>query len=209
MARKKNAVYLDLELDSDRLKVERDPEDFFELNRGKLVCLDEVQWLPEVFRTLRGIVDRSGKNGQFLVLGSASRDLIRQRGETLAGRISYLEISPFLWSETGGKTGFEDHWVRGGYPKSVLGGSDRLSLEWREDYIRSFLERDLALLDKRISSTVLRRFWSMLAHSPRPGPQPGQTRGFAGGHRAHGQALYRHSGADLHGSGPAPVVLER
>ena len=159
-----DAIYLDLELETDRSKIERDPELFLKINKGKLICLDEVQYLPGLFMTLRGVIDKTGDNAQFLILGSASRDLIKQSGETLAGRVSYLEITPFLRKEI---LDFEfiDYWVRGGYPRSLLAKTQELSFDWRVDYIRSFLERDLPMLGFRIPSTTLKRFWTMLAHS--------------------------------------------
>lgn len=159
-----NAIYLDLELETDRSKIERDPELFLKINKGKLICLDEIQYLPDLFMTLRGVIDKTGDNAQFLILGSASRDLIKQSGETLAGRISYLEITPFLRNEIWDFE-FVDYWVRGGYPRSLLAKTQELSFDWRIDYIQSFLERDLPMLGFRIPSTTLKRFWTMLAHS--------------------------------------------
>ena len=160
----KNAIYLDLELDSDREKVEKDAELFFKVNQGKLICLDEIQYLPNIFRTLRGVIDKTRDNSQFLILGSASRDLIKQSGETLAGRISYVEISPMHREEIK-NFNFFDYWLKGGYPNSVLQIDEELSFDWRNDYIQSFLERDLASLGFRIPATTLKRFWSMIAHS--------------------------------------------
>jgi predicted AAA+ superfamily ATPase len=160
-----DAVYLDLELDSDRAKVEADPELFFRMNSEALICLDEVQFLPDIFRTLRGVIDQKNRNGQFLILGSASRDLIRQSAETLAGRISYLEIRPFSRREILAESTIQQYWLRGGYPRSFLAPDDELSFDWRDDYIKSFLERDLPSLGFSIPATTLRRFWTMLAHN--------------------------------------------
>jgi predicted AAA+ superfamily ATPase len=159
-----NAIYLDLEMDSDRFKIENNPEFFFELNKGKLICLDEVQFVPEIFKILRGCIDKEGTNGQFLILGSASRDLIRQSSETLAGRISYLEVTPFTRNEVIDHN-ITEYWLKGGYPKSFLEPNTEDSLDWRIDYIQSFLERDLPSLGFRVPSPTLKRFWTMLAHN--------------------------------------------
>jgi hypothetical protein len=164
ISKSKDAVYLDLELESDRLKIEKDPELFLKINKGKLICLDEIQFLPNLFITLRGVIDKTNANGQFLILGSASRDLIKQSGETLAGRISYLEITPFLRKEVL-DIDFIDYWVKGGYPRSILAPNIELSFDWRQVYIQSFLERDLPSLGFRVPAITLKRFWTMLAHS--------------------------------------------
>lgn len=160
----KKSVYLDLELDSDREKIERDRELFLMANADKLICLDEIQHLPGLFKVLRGVIDSKERDGQFLILGSASRDLIKQSSETLAGRIAYLEITPFLRLEVL-HTNFFEYWLRGGYPKSLLAKDDETSFAWRNDYIKSFLERDLPSLGFRVPANVLKKFWTMLAHS--------------------------------------------
>jgi hypothetical protein len=156
------AVYLDLEKTSDLNKL-RDPEAFFSLNRGKLVCLDEIQRIPEIFASLRSIIDDQDRNGQLLILGSASRDLIRQSSESLAGRISYLELTPFQLKEVG-----EDNlrllWLQGGYPRSYLAAREE-SYEWRKDFIRTFLERDIPQLGFNIPARSMERLWRMCAHS--------------------------------------------
>lgn len=157
------ALYLDLERPSDLNKL-NDPEAFFSQFNDGLICLDEIQRVPEIFSILRGVIDRSRRNGQFLILGSASRDLIRQSSESLAGRISYFEITPFVHSELKEPEIFR-HWLRGGYPRSLLAESDEISGLWREDYIRTFLERDIPQLGFRIPANTLGRFWRMLAHS--------------------------------------------
>jgi len=163
------SCYLDLERPSDRAKLQ-DPEAFFRLQKDRLVCLDEVQRAPEIFPVLRSILDETGKQGRLLVLGSASPDLLRQRSETLAGRISYLELAPFSLSEiSAAKTGREDPlrrlWTRGGFPRSYLARSDAASFAWREDFIRTFLERDITQLGIHVAAQTLRRFWMMCAHS--------------------------------------------
>lgn len=162
----KNSIYLDLESPADLNKL-RDPETFFDANREKLVCLDEIQRAPEIFPVLRSIIDRANRNGQLLILGSASRDLIRQSSETLAGRISYYELTPFLYSEVNVNSSdvLRRVWLRGGYPRSYLSASDEDSLQWRNDFIRTYLERDIPQLGFSIPSSVTGRLWTMCAHS--------------------------------------------
>lgn len=157
------AIYLDLERPADLNKL-TDPEAFFRQFKDRLICLDEIQRTPEIFPLLRGVIDRNKRNSQFLILGSASRDLIRQSSESLAGRISYIEVTPFTQKEVP----FADSssfWLQGGYPKSLLTDDDETSFQWREDYIRTFLERDIPQLGFRIPANTLSRFWRMVAHS--------------------------------------------
>jgi hypothetical protein len=163
---RKKSVYLDLELESDLRKIE-DPELFLSGHEDKLVCMDEIQRMPDLFKSLRGIIDRKRKNGRFLILGSASRDLIRQSSETLAGRICFMELSPFLFSEVSnaGKSDVMKLWSRGGFPESFLSRSNQSSATWRESFIRTFLERDIPQLGFNIPARILRRLWTMLAHS--------------------------------------------
>jgi len=158
-------VYLDLERPSDLARLD-DPEAFFTMNQGRLCCLDEIQRKPEIFPTLRSMIDATGSNGQFLILGSASRDLIRQSSETLAGRISYAELTPFLLSELhlSGTTSLRELWLRGGYPRSYLAKSLETSGIWREDFVRTFFEREIPLLGFRYSPAVLERFWKFCGH---------------------------------------------
>jgi len=161
-----DALYLDLERAADRNKLQ-DPEAFFELNGDKLICLDEIQRLPEIFAEMRSFIDRKGTNGRFLILGSASPDLIRQSSETLAGRIAYLELTPFLFPEIDGprsSEGLRNLWLRGGFPRSFLAESEEDSYQWREDFIRTFLERDIPNLGIGIPARRLERFWQMCAH---------------------------------------------
>ena len=159
------ALYLDLEKSSDRLPVETDAELFLRENGERLICLDEIQLLPEIFGTLKSVVDERGQNGQFLILGSASRDLIRQSSESLAGRIAHLEMTPFHFSEIHHLTSATEHWTKGGYPKSLLQQEAGESVAWRVDYIKTFLERDLPQLGFSVPAITLERFWKMLAHS--------------------------------------------
>lgn len=159
--------YLDLERPADLAKLQ-DPEAFFREERGRLVCLDEVQRAPGLFPALRSILDENGRNGQLLMLGSASPELLRQSSESLAGRVSYLELAPFALPEVAPPR--EDAvlrrlWLRGGFPRSFLARSEAASLAWREDFVMTFLERDIPQLGVRIAAPTLRRFWMMCAHS--------------------------------------------
>jgi predicted AAA+ superfamily ATPase len=165
------SVYLDLENTLDLQKVS-DIEAFHAANRGKLIILDEVQRAPEIFASIRGIIDkerRSGNRaGHFLFLGSASIDLLKQSSETLAGRIAYIELHTVNIMEYLA-IAKEDRpqntlWVRGGFPESLLSGDDQVSLEWRYDFIKTYLERDIPQLGPRVPATTLERFWKMLAH---------------------------------------------
>ncbi|HMA76612.1 MAG TPA: ATP-binding protein [Candidatus Krumholzibacteriaceae bacterium] len=160
------AYYLDLERPSDLRKLS-DPELFFKSNPEKVFCLDEIQRTPELFPFLRSIIDENDTTGQFLILGSASRDLIRQSSETLAGRIAYLELTPFLcWEVTANASynSLQPLWLRGGFPLSFLRQTEDASLRWREEFIRTFLERDIPQLGFKIPSTTMERLWQMLAH---------------------------------------------
>jgi len=161
-----SAIYLDLEKPADLAKL-HEPELFFSQHSGKLVCLDEIQRLPDIFSVLRSIIDEQGCNGQFLFLGSASRDLIRQSAETLAGRIAYLELTPLSYHEiqnSGEPVTLNDLWLKGGFPDSLLTRDAKASRRWRENFIRTFLERDIPQLGFRIPAPALRRVWQMCAH---------------------------------------------
>lgn len=165
-----SSVYLDLE---DRLDLEKvkDVVAFHAENRDKLIILDEVQRLPDVFAPLRGIIDkerrRGNKAGQFLFLGSASLDLLRQSSESLAGRIAYIELHPLdlLEYEETKLDHINALWVRGGFPESLLAETDEHSFDWRIDFIKTYLERDIPQLGPRIPAETLSRFWTMLAHN--------------------------------------------
>ena len=161
----KQSIYLDLENPGDLAKLD-DPLAFFSLHNNDLVCLDEIQRAPELFTTLRSIIDTRGRNGQFLILGSAGRDLIRQSSESLAGRIAYLDLTPFLFFEVEAahKGDIRELWLRGGFPRSYLATNTDISFEWRQDFIRTFLERDIGMLGFRMSPARLGRFWKMCAH---------------------------------------------
>ena len=159
-----DALMLDLERPADRMVLE-EAEAFFNANVDKLICLDEVQRMPELFPVLRYVIDKRERKNQFLLLGSASRDLIESASESLAGRIHYTELTPFLWEEAlPSHCSFQDFWVRGGFPRSLLAETSVDSLEWRQEFIRSFLERDLLLLKARLLPERARRLWMMTAH---------------------------------------------
>ncbi len=164
------SIYLDLESRIDLEKV-RDINAFHDDNRTKLIILDEVQRLPEVFAQLRGIIDKErrkgNKAGQFLFLGSASIDLLKQSSESLAGRIAYIELHPIDILEYAGESieSMNTLWLRGGFPESLVASSDQKSLNWRQDFIRTYLERDIPQLGPRIPAETLERFWTMLAHN--------------------------------------------
>jgi len=169
LATQRESIYLDLESEVDRQKLD-EPELYLSAHQGKLVILDEVQRMPNLFSQLRGIIDkarRSGqKSGQFLLLGSASLDLLKQSSESLAGRIAYLELGPIDLTEfkENNKNQENQLWLRGGFPDSLTAINDSQSLSWRRNFIRSYLERDIPQLGPRIPAETLRRFWTMLAH---------------------------------------------
>jgi len=162
-------VYLDLESESDRAKL-ADAGHYLGRHEDRLVILDEIQRAPGLFQTLRGLIDagrrRGRRTGRFLILGSASLDLLQQSAESLAGRIAYVELAPFDALEVrGGRRERERLWLRGGFPDSFLARTDAASLEWRQAFIRTYLERDVPQLGPRIPAETLRRFWTMLAHA--------------------------------------------
>jgi len=167
IAQGRPSLYLDLESPADRARL-ADPERYFADHEKELVVLDEVHRVPELFQTLRGVIDRgrrSGKKtGRFLLLGSAAIDLLKQSGESLAGRISFLELPPLDGLEVPA-TDIDQLWVRGGFPSSFLADDDDLSFKWRQDFIRTYLERDIPQLGPRVPAETLRRFWTMLAHN--------------------------------------------
>jgi hypothetical protein len=165
-ANDRHALYLDMESERDRAKLAQ-PELYLADHQDKLVILDEVHRVPGLFPALRGLIDQSRRAGRraglYLLLGSASLDLLKQTGETLAGRIAYLELTPFQALETQ-HLPTDDLWVRGGFPESLLALDNARSLRWRQDFIRTYLERDIPQFGPRIAAETLRRFWGMLAH---------------------------------------------
>ncbi|TKC60346.1 ATP-binding protein [Pedobacter hiemivivus] len=162
-------IYLDLESPTDHAKL-NEPEAYFELHKGKLIILDEIQRVPELFAILRGVIDKRRKEGyrtgQFLILGSASLDLLKQSSETLAGRIAYIELPVLTVSEIEHERPNQQDklWLRGGFPDSFLAKTDDASLRWRLNFINTYLERDVPQFGPRIPATTLRRMWTMLAH---------------------------------------------
>lgn len=167
------SIYLDLENPHDIEKLE-DPGGYLSQHSAELVILDEVQRLPGIFQILRGLIDEGIESGiacgQFLLLGSASIELLRQSGESLAGRISYLELTPFNVREVANMVidkpdPLQQLWVRGGFPMSFLASNEQQSVIWRNNFIQTYLERDIPQLGPRIAAETLRRFWTMLAHS--------------------------------------------
>ena len=159
-----DTVRLDLERPSDLRKIE-DAEYYLSQHSERLVCLDEIQRVPDLFPLLRVLVDENRRPGRYLILGSASGDLLRQSSESLAGRIVYHELTPFLAVEVRDMVDETTLWVRGGYPESLLAASDDLSMAWRQGFIQTFLERDLVQYGVSLPTVTMRRFWSMLAHS--------------------------------------------
>lgn len=161
------ATYLDLESEGDRSRLS-EPELYFADHVDELLVLDEIQRIPGLFETLRGVIDRGRRegrgNGRFLLLGSASLELLAQSGETLAGRVAFVELAPFDLTEVGSER-LDRLWVRGGFPESFLASTDEASLRWRRDFIRTYLERDIPQLGPRIPAETLRRLWTMLAHN--------------------------------------------
>lgn len=174
LAETRPSIYLDLELKSDRDKLS-DPELFLKHHEDKLVILDEIHRMPELFQTLRGLIDqgrRKGKRtGRFLVLGSASIELLKQSGETLAGRIEYLELGTLSILEIEDSQNLDSQnalnnlWLRGGFPDSYLAESDKNSFRLRRSFIRTYLERDVPQFGPRIPAEILERLWTMLAHN--------------------------------------------
>ena len=164
MAEHGPGVMLDLQDRSDRNKLD-EPELFFEAHRHELVCLDEIQMLPEFFSLLRSEIDRDRRPGRFLLLGSASGPLLRQSHESLAGRIAQVELTPFVLQEVQTTSSWQELWLRGGFPESLLAGDGEASVDWREDFIRTFLGRDIAALQLGLPLPLVERLWRLLAHS--------------------------------------------
>ncbi|MCA9401710.1 MAG: ATP-binding protein [Candidatus Omnitrophica bacterium] len=163
----KNMIFLDLERPSDLNRL-NEPELFFSHNKEALIVLDEIQRVPNLFPIIRSTVDTNHRHGQFLILGSASEKLIRQSSESLAGRIAYIELTPFLFNEATRVPFLKDPlntlWLRGGFPRSLLAKTDHESFEWRLNFIRTFLEQDISNLGIKIPAEHLSRFWRMFAH---------------------------------------------
>lgn len=167
VAEGRESTYLDLESEADRARL-AEPELYFADHADELVILDEIHRAPGLFEALRGTIDRGRREGKgagrFLLLGSAAINLLAQSGETLAGRVSFVELTPFDLTEVGGEK-LDQLWVRGGFPESFLAKNEETSLRWRRDFIRTYLERDIPQLGPRIPAETLRRLWTMLAHN--------------------------------------------
>lgn len=159
-------IYLDMQKESDLNKFS-DPELFFESNKNKIICLDEIQLVPKLFSVLRSVIDTNRVNGKFILLGSASQELIQQTSESLAGRIGMLHLSPFLINELDYLESFtlQKFWFRGGFPNSYLSESDENSIIWLENYIRTYIERDIPQLGFNIPALQLKRLLTMCAHN--------------------------------------------
>jgi predicted AAA+ superfamily ATPase len=161
------ALYLDLERPADRNRLD-DADAYLRAQTGRLVVLDEIHRLPGLFGILRGIIDdrraAGQRAGQFLLLGSASLDLMRQASESLAGRVAYVELTPIAARELPRGTAIERLWVRGGFPESLLARTDAKSLDWRQQFVRSYLERDVPMFAPRLPAETVGRLWGMLAH---------------------------------------------
>lgn len=164
--RQLGSIYLDLESPRDRQKL-TDPEAYLAQHANKLVILDEVQQMPALFQVLRGLIDQGRRQGQgsarFLLLGSATGELLRQSSESLAGRVAYLELPPLQVSEVSADQQ-DALWLRGGFPNGFLANSLPKSMAWRQNLIKTYLERDIPSFGTRIPAETLRRLWTMLAH---------------------------------------------
>lgn len=160
------ALYLDLQNPDDAAKLDR-PGLFFESNADRIICLAEIQLMPELFSILRSVIDKDRRNGKFILLGSASRDLVQRSSETLAGRIGFLHLTPFTAAELKSEPGYDLNTfrLRGGFPESYLAQNDADSATWRKQFIGTFIERDIPQSGFQIPALQLRRFISMCAHS--------------------------------------------
>jgi len=160
------STYLDLERPADRFRL-NDADAFLRVQGNKLVILDEIHRMPGLFEILRGIIDERRRDGQrfghFLLLGSASLDLMQQSSETLAGRVAYVDLGPIQALEWE-STALDTLWLRGGFPDSLLAANDAESLRWREDFVRSYLQRDVPMFAPRLPAETVGRLWTMLAH---------------------------------------------
>ena len=166
IAEDRASVYLDLESNADLAKL-AEPELYLSAHEHELVILDEIHRVPQLFAQLRGLIDRGRRrgrrSGRFLLLGSASVELLRQSAESLAGRVSYVEMTPLDALEVADEDA-DKLWLRGGFPDSFTASSDRASSRWRQSFVRTYLERDIPQFGPRIAAETLRRFWTMLAH---------------------------------------------
>ena len=160
----KECIYLDLELPEDQAKLS-EPQLYLEQHVDRCVILDEIQQIPHIFTILRGLIDKHRVAGRYVILGSASPDLLKQSSETLAGRIVYKELTPFNLTEISDNFDLNLHWFRGGFPEAFLSPPDEgFYRTWMRNFIQTYLERDLSLLGLSVTPTLMRRLWTMLAH---------------------------------------------
>jgi uncharacterized protein len=163
--RSEGHVYLDMESPTDRVKL-ADPEAFFAHYQDQLVILDEVQQMPEIFSVLRSVIDKNRRVGRFLLLGSASPHLVKGVSESLAGRVSYMELSPLGLQEITPEYSQQQHWYRGGFPQAFLAPHDADFQDWAQAYVRSYIERDFSqLFGYNLNSALMERLWLMVAHA--------------------------------------------
>ncbi len=160
-----NGIYLDLERNSHRVLLQTDPEKYFLINNNKLICIDEIQLLPDIFPLLRSLVDIEEYKTRFLILGSASPELLRQSSESLAGRIIYFTLTPFLLPEINTFSTIQKYHLKGGFPRSYLSKSEKSAFLWLDSFINTFLERDLNSFGFNLPADLMRRLWRMLAHN--------------------------------------------
>jgi predicted AAA+ superfamily ATPase len=163
LADKTDILFLDLQNIEDQNKIQ-DPYLFFKTNENKIICIDKIQLKPELFSVLRSIIDQNRKNGRFVLSGSASKELVQQSSESLAGRIGYLSLTPFLINELS-DVPLIDFWYRGGFPESILAENEEFSYIWRENFIKTFVERDIPQLGFQIPPLQLLRFLTLCAHN--------------------------------------------
>jgi len=163
-ASKRETIYIDLEKQKDRVLL-TDMDTFFEDNKNKCVIIDEVQTMPEVFTALRPAIDEHRKNGRFILLGSASPKLVKGVSESLAGRITYTELTPFMYQELNPKISMQRHWFRGGFPNSLLAKSDLQSTQWLSDFVETYIQRDMSFIfNAEINTRIMRYLWAMIAN---------------------------------------------
>jgi predicted AAA+ superfamily ATPase len=160
---KRECIYLDLELPEDHSKLS-EPQLFLENLLDKCVILDEIQQIPQIFQVLRALIDKNRQPGSYVILGSASPNLLKQSSETLAGRISYKELTPFNLTEIIDHSDINSHWFRGGFPVAFLSPDDAACRTWMRNFVQTYLERDLPMLGLLVNPILMRRFWTMLAH---------------------------------------------
>jgi predicted AAA+ superfamily ATPase len=160
---KKQTLYLDLELPTDLAKL-ADPQFYLEQHSDKTIIIDEVQHRPDLFPLLRALIDKDRRPGRFILLGSASRIIIQDTSESLAGRIAFVELKPFFLLELPDISSWKQLWLQGGFPLSFLARNQDSSMNWRANFVRSYIERDLPLLGLQVSPVQLERMWRMLSH---------------------------------------------